>query len=135
MFNERCSCTKYCLAAIHISLHYHTTETNDGSSHVLPLGPKVQAALEAWDVRRGLSSWDVVYCLSPGAEELEDQAEGYAVSTSVRPLRDIHVPWTTLPGRPEDADQGEAWNENVAELLEWVGLVCLGSQRCVSFSC
>lgn len=91
----------------------------------------MQAALEAWVVRRGLSSWDVVYCLSPGTEELKDQAEGYAVSTSVRPLRDIHVPWTTLPGRPEAA---EARNENVAELLEWVGLVCLGSQRCVSFS-
>ena len=102
-------------------------------------GPKVKRALEAWDHRR--RPWDVVFHVSEHTTEPPSRTR--QVAPEVRTLRGVHIPKPNLRARPNsnnnnngvsptDPDARTEWDDEVAELFEWVGLACLGSERFVS---
>lgn len=91
----------------------------------------MKAALEAWDRRRG--PWDVVF---HAPEAPTDGAwQVHRITAEARALRDVHTPKVSLCVRPSrDSSAMEEWDERAAELFEWLGLACLGSERCVRTS-
>lgn len=58
-----------------------------------------------------------------------------AVAHEVKPLmssmQNVYVPEPVLQAYPVSEDDREDWMEECADLLEWTGMACLGSQRCV----
>jgi len=106
--------------------------------------------LEDWDKRRAVALgdeaglWEVLYCstdpkVSPTYTPQEGQMR--QVKCERRELRDVHVPLPTgtlVSSQPvlkstkrsvEEEEALEDWNHKIAELFEWVGMACLGSQR------
>ena len=88
-------------------------------------GAKVKVALEAWDQRRG--PWNVIFCSLEHATDAAGTTKH--ILPSIRISQNVHIPKPDLSPRPKDANAAEEWDENVAELFEWVGLACLGSER------
>ncbi|EKM50618.1 uncharacterized protein PHACADRAFT_166302 [Phanerochaete carnosa HHB-10118-sp] len=108
---------------VRISLHTQVPVLKDETCHAY--GPKVKAAFQAWDQRR--DPWDVIFH-SP--EQLtEASAATKRVKPTIRLSQNIHIPKSELYPRPNDASAAGEWDESVAELFEWVGLACLGSER------
>lgn len=104
-------------------------------------------AIGAWDARRageGADGWDVLYCCSTsGAGSVVLSVPGLSlkkrslapqghqiceVQAQVQTHEDVRIPAPVLSARPK-GDDGEAWDEEVGALFEWVGMAALGSQR------
>lgn len=108
---------------VRVSLHAQAPALANETVHVY--GPKVQAALAAWDQRRG--AWNLIAC---GPANLAEAAgTPTQVQPAVRTLQNVFIPKPKLHARPKDPDAAEEWDEDVAALFEWVGLACLGSER------
>lgn len=84
----------------------------------------MQAALEAWDTRCGAAPWDVVYAYIPRRASEMSPGEAHSIQPVIEVLQNVHV----APGITGE----NASEEDLNELFEWVGMACLGSQRCVS---
>lgn len=119
---------------------------------------RAKDAFRQWDDRReaqGLGKWDILYHISNGnrsmllsffeihpqvycAETLKLQLEAAPTVLEVNPrcvvLQDIHVPKfegerLLRPSGDTTAEDVEDWHTEIAELFEWVGLACIGSDR------
>lgn len=118
---------------------------------------RAKDAFRQWDDRReaqGLGKWDILYHISNGnyqsyllfrihpqaycAESLKLQLEAAPTVLEVKPrcvvLQDIHVPKfegerLLRPSGDSTAEDVEDWHTEIAELFEWVGLACIGSDR------
>ncbi|KAJ7105471.1 ribonuclease P 40kDa subunit-domain-containing protein [Mycena crocata] len=102
-----------------------------------PNRPKRDAALRAWDSRRG-RPWSVLYSANdvPATTQFA-AANGHAELVrfvkceAPAGLNDVRVPVVSLPQRPQPTD-GEAmedWEADLSALIEWVGMAGLGAQR------
>lgn len=94
-----------------------------------PYNSKVKVALKAWDQRRG--PWDVIYHEPTSQDASPSEAETmHEVEPVVRVMENVRIP---QPAFREESKKGsedeDEWQEEVEELLEWVGLACLGSSR------
>ena len=87
----------------------------------------MEAALKAWDVRRGAASWDVVYCDESDSVMYSRPEDARTVQPAINVLHNIHVPSALSSSEEGGVENGDYLNE----LFEWVGMACLGSQRCV----
>ncbi|KAJ8519838.1 hypothetical protein ONZ45_g3276 [Pleurotus djamor] len=103
---------------------------------------KRNAAIEAWDSRRG-RTWDVlVYTeettLPDGLSGLSRQS----TFATIEKTRSIHIPVVHLTHRPklnsprppgasknDVEDKIEDWDEDATALFEWIGMAGFGSQR------
>lgn len=113
-------------AVVRVALHAQAPVLKNETCHVY--GPKVKAALAAWDERRG--PWDVVFC-SHALPAPPDSTVKH-VKPMIRTLQNVHIAKPELRPRPKESSAAEKWDEEVTELFEWVGLACLGSERCAS---
>ncbi|KAF7308919.1 hypothetical protein MKEN_01092400 [Mycena kentingensis (nom. inval.)] len=124
-----------------ISEEYVVSLPLQAAFHKDQIREKRNAALEAWDARRredrAGASWDVVYAASDPAETnriaaaLDHATHLRKVQCSVSSSQNISVPngAQILKPRPTDPDEAEDWDDEVADLFEWVGMAGLGAQR------
>ena len=71
---------------------------------------------------------------STNESEIQIRPHCVTLSDVLVPTPDRHI--LTLPGvSPVSEESKEDWKERMEELFEWVGMVCVGSERSVfSFS-
>lgn len=113
---------------IRVSLLAQPVKLKNEQCH--PYNSKVKAALKAWDERRG--PWDVIYHESTSSDT-DGEETIHEVQPIIRVIQNIHIPQPTLREEPKNGGEDEdGWQEEVEELLEWVGLASLGSSRWVS---
>ncbi|KIP01853.1 hypothetical protein PHLGIDRAFT_79987, partial [Phlebiopsis gigantea 11061_1 CR5-6] len=81
-----------------------------------------------WKEHQDTGPWDVVFHVPEAPTDGAWQVR--RVTAEARALRDVHMPKVSLCVRPSrDSSAMEEWDESAAELFEWVGLACLGSER------
>ena len=116
-----------------------------------------QAALKLWDALRengnGPGEWHVLYCqrgkhddpyfllaapcrcpeLMMSIQDTPSDASVVHVPPRIRHSAQVLVPAPNLAPLAEES--AEEWDERVSALFEWVGMACLGAQRCVMCRC
>ena len=106
-----------------------TLEAN--THHWHPLGTKQKNQLKSWDQHRG--SWDIV--LTSNLDDIVFNKEIVAreISPVIQELQDTNIPifhLEHLSQQLDDKDEASELEEEIQAYFEWVGMACLGSQRC-----
>lgn len=94
----------------------------------------VRAALEKWDAERG--PWKIIYHYEASIPSALSRfvGEETVVKPTIRIHNAVHLPdfhVNPYPPAKEGDEAVESWNEEASALFEWIGMACLGSQRCV----
>ena len=106
-----------------------TLEAN--TQHWHPLGTKQKNQLKSWDQRRG--SWHIT--LTSNLDDIVFSKEIVAreISPVIQERQDTNIPTFRLEHlsqRLGDKDEASELEEEIQACFEWVGMACLGSQRC-----
>lgn len=101
----------------------------------IPLGPsgissQTEAAFERWEAYRhqnGLSGWDVfVTCSGEHCQGLPTYCDQRQVQPMMRHYEGVYLPATLAKQPPLPSDMDE---EDLADILEWLGMVSIESPR------
>ena len=102
-------------------------------------------AIRAWDTRRecemgyveGEGSWDVLFSLSPAG--LDQTISTKPLSLQTRSVENVIIPpitassvYRTPTNKGAEEEEEEDYQEYISNVFEWIGMACLGSQRCAT---